>query len=87
MKILTENQKEDLKYKLHKLTDLNLHNEARLLITKELMLIDLHNFYCDCMVMLDETDQEEKIRRQWFDKRYVADQFLWTIAPCFKECF
>jgi hypothetical protein len=87
MRILTKNQKEELKQKLKKLTDCNHHNEARLLISKELMLPELYNFYRDCTVITDETNQPEDIRKQWFDKRYVADKFLWTIAPEFYECF
>jgi hypothetical protein len=51
------------------------------------MLPELYNFYRDCTVITDETNQPEDIRKQWFDKRYVADKFLWTIAPEFYECF
>tara|TARA_R110000803_G_scaffold140335_2_gene206865 strand:- start:211 stop:471 length:261 start_codon:yes stop_codon:yes gene_type:complete len=86
MRILTDWEKQELKNKLKNLTDNNQHNESRLLLTKELMLNDLYNFYCDCSFILDETNQEE-IRQEWFKKRYIADKFLWTIASEYYDCF
>ena len=76
-----------LKDKLLVLTENNNHNESRLLLTKELMLNDLYNFYCDCIVILDETEQSEEVRQEWFKKRYIADKVLWTIAPAYYNCF
>ena len=86
MRILTDWEKQELKNKLKNLTDNNQHNESRLLLTKELMLNDLYNFYCDCSFILDETNQEE-VRQEWFKKRYIADKFLWTIASEYYNCF
>ena len=51
------------------------------------MLSELYNFYCDCIVILDETNQEEEVRQEWFKKRAIADKFLWTIAPDYYHCF
>ena len=87
MRILIDWEKQELKNKLKNLTDKNQHNESRLLLTKELMLNDLYNFYCDCTVILDETNQEEETRQEWFKKRYIADKFLWTIASEYYNCF
>ena len=87
MRILKDCEKQELKNKLKSLTDKNQHNESRLLLTKELMLNDLYNFYCDCTVILDETNQEEEIRQEWFKKRYIADKFLWTITSEYCDCF
>jgi hypothetical protein len=86
MRILKDCEKKELKNKLKNLTDKNQHNESRLLLAKELILNDLYNFYCDCTFILDETNQEE-IRQEWFKKRYIADKFLWTIAPEYYNCF
>ena len=86
MRILKDCENKELKNKLKNLTDKNQHNESRLLLTKELMLNDLYNFYCDCTFILDETNQEE-IRQEWFKKRYIADKFLWTIASEYYNCF
>jgi hypothetical protein len=86
MRILKDCENKELKNKLKNLTDKNQHNESRLLLTKELMLNDLYNFYCDCTFILDETNQEET-RQEWFKKRYIADKFLWTIAPEYYDCF
>ena len=68
MRILPNWEKQELKQKLKDLTDKNQHNESRLLLTKELMLSELYNFYCDCIVILDETNQEEEVRQEWFKK-------------------
>ena len=68
MRILTDWEKQELKNKLKNLTDNNRHNESRLLLTKELMLNDLYNFYCDCYVILDETNQEEETRQECLKK-------------------
>ncbi len=87
MRILTNWEKQELKDKLLVLTENNNHNESRLLLTKELMLNDLYEFYRNCVVLLDETDQEEEIRQEWFKKRAIADKFLWTIAPEYYNCF
>jgi hypothetical protein len=87
MRILANWEKQELKDKLLVLTENNNHNESRLLLTKELMLNDLYNFYCDCIVILDETEQSEEVRQEWFKKRYIADKFLWTIAPDYYNCF
>ena len=57
MRILPNWEKQELKQKLKDLTDNNQHNESRLLLTKELMLNELYNFYCDCIVILDETEE------------------------------
>ena len=86
MRILKDWEKQELRNKLKNLTDKNQHNESRLLLTKELMLNDLYNFYCDCTFILDETNQEET-RQEWFKKRYIADKFLWTIASEYYDCF
>jgi len=51
MRILPNWEKQELKQKLKNLTDKNQHNESRLLLTKELMLSELYNFYCDCIVI------------------------------------
>jgi hypothetical protein len=85
--ILTDLEKQELINKLKNLTDENHHNESRLLLTKELMLNDLYQFYCECAYMLDESDQEEEIRQEWLKKRAIADKFLWTIAPEYYNCF
>ena len=87
MRILANWEKQELKDKLLVLTDNNNHNESRLLLTKELMLNELYEFYCDCIVILDETEQDEETRQEWFKKRAIADKFLWTIAPDYYHCF
>ncbi len=87
MRILPNYEKQELINKLKNLTDKNQHNESRLLLTKELMLSELYNFYCDCIVILDETNQEEEVRQEWFKKRAIADKFLWTIAQDYYNCF
>ena len=86
MRILKDCEKQELKNKLKNLTEDNQHNESRLLLTKELMLNDLYNFYWYCTFILDETNQEE-IRQEWFKKRYIADKFLWTITSEYCDCF
>ena len=84
MKTLSQNEINKLKLELSELTDINYHTEARLLLTKELMLVDLHREYNEIQISQELTDQ---LLPEYAERKYAADKFLFSIAKDFKECF
>jgi hypothetical protein len=75
---------QEIQNQIKELTANNAHTEARLLITKELMLVDLHKEYNE--VKLSEELAGELIE-EYYERRNAADKFLFSIAKEYKHLF
>ena len=75
---------QEIKNKIKELTNENYHTEARLLISKELMLVDLYNEYNEINLAQQLVDE---LPEEFYQRRSAADQFLFSIASEYKELF
>lgn len=80
MKILSES----IKKEILNLTGDNEHTKARVLITKELMLVDLHKEYNEIEISQELVGQ---LLPEYETRRNAADKFLFSIASQYKDLF
>lgn len=80
MKILSET----IKKEIQALTNNNQHTEARLLITRELMLVDLHKEYNEIQISQELVNE---LLPEYYSRRNAADTFLFSIANQYKHLF
>ena len=74
----------EIQTEIKELTNENYHTEARLLISKELMLVDLHNEYNEINLAQQLVDE---LPEEFYQRRNAADKFLFSIASDYKELF
>ena len=75
---------EDIKNKIKELTEDNWHTEARLLITKELDLVDLNKEYNEIQISHELVGH---LLPEYSERRSFADKELFKIAPQYKHLF
>tara|TARA_R110000772_G_scaffold263527_1_gene383324 strand:+ start:108 stop:350 length:243 start_codon:yes stop_codon:yes gene_type:complete len=69
---------------IKELTFNNDHTKARLLISKELMLVDLYREYNE----IDLAQQlSNELPEEFYERRNAADKFLFSIASQYKNLF
>ena len=74
----------EIKNEIKELTNWNHHGEARTLITKELMLVDLYKEYNEINL---EHELIGNLTNELRERRSAADAFLFSIASEYKELF
>lgn len=74
----------EIQTEIKELTNENYHTEARLLISKELMLVDLYNEYNEIILAQQLADE---LPEEFYQRRNAADKFLFSIASDYKELF
>jgi F0F1-type ATP synthase gamma subunit len=79
-----KNLSETIKNEIKELTSSNLHTEARLLISKELMLVDLYREYNEIQISQELTGE---LLSEYSERRNAADKFLFSIANQYKDLF